>query len=145
MLFTFMGFAQGREKHLRERRACVGQTPSGCLCGISRCKMDTPRLNREGTVSYQAEDLFMVSGQRPAASCTTDITETIAASLAFAITAHAAQGQTLEAAIVDLQIGRGTSPIAGYVALTRVKRREDLLIYRAFDRDLFTKGSPRGP
>ena len=64
---------------------------------------------------------------------------------AFAITAYAAQGQTLEAAIVDLQIGRGTSPIASYVALTRVKRREDLLIYRPFDRDLFTKGGPRGP
>mgnify|MGYP001214493691 FL=1 len=64
---------------------------------------------------------------------------------AFAITAHAAQGQTLDAAIVDLQIGRGTSPIASYVALTRVKRREDILIYRPFDRDLFTKGSPRGP
>ena len=39
---------------------------------------------------------------------------------AFAITAHAAQGQTLKAAIVDLQIRRGTSPIAAYVALTRI-------------------------
>ena len=52
-----MGLAEGREEHFRERRACVGQTPSGRLCEISRCKMDTPRLNREGTVSYQAEDL----------------------------------------------------------------------------------------
>ena len=42
--------------------------------------------------------------------------------LAFAVTAHAAQGQTLDAAIVDLQIGLGTSPIASYVAVTRLKR-----------------------
>jgi len=64
---------------------------------------------------------------------------------AFAITAHAAQGQTLKAAIVDLQIGRGTSPIASYVALTRVAKREDLLIFRPFARDLFTQGPPEGP
>ena len=64
---------------------------------------------------------------------------------AFAITSHAAQGQTLAAAIVDLQIGRGTSSISSYVAITRVKTRNDLLIYRAFDRQLFTNGGPEGP
>ena len=64
---------------------------------------------------------------------------------AFAITAHASQGQTLLAAIVDLQIGRGTSPISSYVALTRVRKCEDLLIYRSFERELFTKVSPEGP
>ena len=61
------------------------------------------------------------------------------------MTAHAAQGQTLPAAIVDLQIGQGTSPIASYVALTRVKTRDDLLIYRPFEHSLFTKGSLEGP
>jgi len=64
---------------------------------------------------------------------------------AFAITAHASQGQTLDAAIVDLQIGKGTSPIASYVALTRVRSRGDLLIYRPFDRLLFNQGSLEGP
>ena len=64
---------------------------------------------------------------------------------AFAITAHASQGQTLEAAIVDLQQGVGVSTIASYVAMTRVKRREDLLIYRPFDRSVFTTGAPLGP
>ena len=64
---------------------------------------------------------------------------------AWAITAHTSQGQTLRAAIVDLQIGRGTSPIASYVAFTRVRKCEDLLIYRPFDRELFTQGSPEGP
>jgi len=33
----------------------------------------------------------------------------------------------------------------GYVALTQVQRREDLLIYRPFERELFTKGGRRGP
>ena len=64
---------------------------------------------------------------------------------AFAITAHAAQGQTLKAAIIDLHIGRDTSPIAAYVALTRVARISDLLIYRDFPLDSFTKGPPEGP
>ena len=64
---------------------------------------------------------------------------------AFAMTAHAAQGQTLPAAIVDLQLGRGVSVIASYVALTRVRHRRDLLIYRPFDFDIFTQGPPEGP
>ena len=64
---------------------------------------------------------------------------------AFAITAHGSQGQTLDAAIVDLQIGKGTSPISSYVAITRVRKRSDLLIYRSFDLTLFTRGSPKGP
>ena len=64
---------------------------------------------------------------------------------AFALMAHAAQGQTLAAAVVDLQIGRGTNPIASYVALTRMKTREDLLIYRPFDRALFTQGPQEAP
>ena len=64
---------------------------------------------------------------------------------AWAITAHTSQGQTLRAAIVDLQIGRGTSPIASYVAFTRVRRCKDLLIYRPFDKNIFTQGSPEGP
>jgi hypothetical protein len=63
---------------------------------------------------------------------------------AFARTAHAAQGQTLEAAIVDLQQGNGVSTIASYVAVTRVKTRKDLLIYRPFKREVFNEGAPRG-
>ena len=65
---------------------------------------------------------------------------------AFAITAHCSQGQTLtQGAIVDLRIGRGTSPIASYVAMTRVEKRQDMLIYREFERELFTSGPRRGP
>ena len=63
---------------------------------------------------------------------------------AFAMTAHASQGHNLPASIVDLQIGHGTSPIASYVAFTRVERRQDMIIYRPFDHSLFTNGSPEG-
>ncbi|HIF22532.1 MAG TPA: hypothetical protein EYQ27_11655, partial [Gemmatimonadetes bacterium] len=63
----------------------------------------------------------------------------------FAMTAHAAQGRTLLAAIIDLQIGRGVNPIASYVAMTRVKHRTDILIYRPFDREVFARGPPEGP
>ena len=64
---------------------------------------------------------------------------------AFSWTAHTAQGQTLPAAIVDMQIGTGTSPMSSYVAFTRVKKMEDLLIFRPFDLDLFNQGNLEGP
>ena len=65
---------------------------------------------------------------------------------AFATTSHAAQGQTFRhGAIVDLSIGGSTSPLSSYVALTRVRSRKDLLIYRPFDREPFTKGERPGP
>ena len=45
---------------------------------------------------------------------------------AFAITSHAAQGQTLKkGAIVDLCIGKGTNPLGSYVAMTRVTHRKN--------------------
>ena len=64
---------------------------------------------------------------------------------AYSITAHGSQGQTLRAAIIDLQIGRGVSCIASYVSMTRIRTRHDLLIFRNFDREVFTKGPPEGP
>jgi hypothetical protein len=48
-------------------------------------------------------------------------------------------------AIVDLRIGRGTSSIASYVAMTRVEKRDDMLIYRPFELDVFAKGAREGP
>ncbi|CAK0877809.1 unnamed protein product [Prorocentrum cordatum] len=66
---------------------------------------------------------------------------------AFGVTAHAAQGQTFkEGVIVDLSIGGGTSPLSSYVALTRVQRREDMLIFRPFDIAPYQKkGERKGP
>ena len=57
---------------------------------------------------------------------------------AFAMTAHAAQGQTFSnGAIVDMRLGGSSTAMASYVAITRVERREDLLIYRPFPRTLY--------
>ena len=60
---------------------------------------------------------------------------------AFASTAHAAQGQTLpQGVIADLQIGATGNPFTSYVAMTRVKDRQHLLIYRPFDAKPFQRG-----
>ena len=64
---------------------------------------------------------------------------------AFAMTSHAAQGQTFsKGAIVDLCIGGSSSTMSSYVAITRVECREDLLIYRPFPLQLFNKGQKPG-
>ena len=47
--------------------------------------------------------------------------------------------------VVDLEIGSGASPLTSYVAITRVRRREDILIFRPFAREIFARGSPEGP
>ena len=64
---------------------------------------------------------------------------------AFAMTAHSALGQAFtNGVIVDLNIGRSGSTMSSYVALTRVERREDLLIYTSFPLGLFNKGTKPG-
>ena len=50
----------------------------------------------------------------------------------YAMTAHASQGLTLDAAIVDLAVGAEMSPVASYVALSRVRSPDNLLIFRPF-------------
>ena len=59
---------------------------------------------------------------------------------AFACTAHAAQGQTLDCVIADLQQGRGVKTVASSVAITCVRARKSLLIYRPFDREPYCSG-----
>ena len=63
----------------------------------------------------------------------------------YAITAHASQGATLEAAIVDMQVPNTGSWISLYVALSRVRRADDLLIFRALDVAVMQQGDPLGP
>ena len=46
---------------------------------------------------------------------------------------------------MDLQIGRGVSAIASHVAMTRMKTRHGLLIFRNFDGEVFMQGEPEGP
>ena len=64
---------------------------------------------------------------------------------AYAITAHASQGQTLDAVIVGLQQGVGVNTIASSVAITRVRKRTDVAIYQPFDRALYSGGPLCGP
>ena len=51
----------------------------------------------------------------------------------------------MKAAIVDLMHGKGTSSITAHVALTRVCRRDDLIVYRPCVRSAFTGGPIEGP
>ncbi len=51
----------------------------------------------------------------------------------------------MAAVIIDLCLGRGVSAIASYVAMTRVRKREDLLIFRDFAREVFAQGCVEGP
>ena len=63
---------------------------------------------------------------------------------ALAITAHAAQGRTLGAVIADLERGRGVSWMSSYVAIARVRRRENLLIFWQFNRKAYNEGEMAG-
>eukprot|EP00438_Fugacium_kawagutii_P013325 Skav213524 [mRNA] locus=scaffold1184:334:2472:- [translate_table: standard] len=63
----------------------------------------------------------------------------------FATTAHAAQGQTYaEGAVVDMHIGDAGDPLTAYIALTRVKDRHGLFVYRPFPAGPFQKGAKVG-
>ena len=64
---------------------------------------------------------------------------------AWAMTSHAAQGQTFcQGAIVDLKIGGSSSTMSSYVAITRVEHRKHLLIFRPFPQELFNQGQTPG-
>jgi hypothetical protein len=52
---------------------------------------------------------------------------------------------TLPAAIVDLCFDDNMDPATAYVALSRVKTADDILIMQAFNITPFTQGSPLGP
>ena len=63
----------------------------------------------------------------------------------FATTAHAAQGQTCpEGVLMDMHIGDAGDPLAVYIALTRVKNRYGLFVYRPFAAAPFQKGAKKG-
>ena len=64
---------------------------------------------------------------------------------AFAITAHAAQGQTAkEKVVADLQIGDSGDPLTAYVAVTRVTGREGLAVLRPFTARPYQQGTRLG-
>ena len=93
---------------------------------------------------FQTERTWFLDGYRGKKAVLGIKRKQIPLAPALALTAHAAQGQTKEAVIADLVIGRGVSSISSYVALTRIRNREGLMIYRPFDREPFTQGIPPG-
>ena len=93
---------------------------------------------------FQTETIWFLNGYRGKRAVLAIKRKQVPLAPGFACTAHGAQGQTKEAVIADLAIGRGVSSIASYVAITRIKNREGLMIYRPFDLELFTEGIPQG-
>ena len=67
----------------------------------------------------------------------------------FGQTAHSVQGASLAAVIVDcLKVdicSKTTEMLAAYIGLSRVRRKEALLIAEPFSPALFTHGQPPGP
>ena len=67
----------------------------------------------------------------------------------FGQTAHSVQGASLKAVIVDcLKVdicSRETEMLAAYIGLSRVRRKEALLIAEPFSPALFCHGQPPGP
>ena len=64
---------------------------------------------------------------------------------AFAMTAHASQGKTLRAVLLDLNVDKRVDATFGTVAASRVCDREDVLILRPFPLFLFHRGAAEGP
>jgi hypothetical protein len=63
----------------------------------------------------------------------------------YARTAYNSQGMTLAAAIVDLCFDENMDPATAYVALSRVKTAEDILIMQSFSIEPFRQGAQLGP
>jgi hypothetical protein len=62
----------------------------------------------------------------------------------YARTAYSMQGFNLRSCKIDLNLG-GMDPVTGYVAATRFKRADDVIILQPFDIKIFQKGAPDQP
>ena len=63
----------------------------------------------------------------------------------FARTAYSLQGFTLPVGKVDLNLGTHSDPVTGYVALSRFKKADDVLILQAVDLETFQQGAAELP
>ena len=93
---------------------------------------------------FRTERTWYLDGYRKQKAALAIKRQQIPLAPALACTVHAAQGQSLKAVIADLALGTGVSSIASYVAITRVTRREGLLIFRPFQLEPFQKGLAEG-
>ena len=64
---------------------------------------------------------------------------------AYAMTAHASQGKTLPAVLLDLSVDKRVDITFGAVASSRISSRYDCLILRPFKHWLFERGVSEGP
>ena len=60
----------------------------------------------------------------------------------FANTVYSAQGLTIGTGVVDLKVGRNTDATTLYVAISRFRRADHLLILQPFDIDVLQQGEP---
>eukprot|EP00975_Prorocentrum_lima_P003712 810269-Prorocentrum_lima.AAC.1 len=61
------------------------------------------------------------------------------------MTAHGAQGKTLKAAIIELEVGDNANNSHGIVVTSRVRDRSSILILRPFERERYCQGHAEGP
>ena len=64
---------------------------------------------------------------------------------AYARSAYSMQGKTVERAIVDLLLRKGTDPATGYVTFSRFRDAAACLILQPFDVETFQQGEPLEP
>ena len=64
---------------------------------------------------------------------------------AFARTAYSMQGFTLPAGMVDLKMRDHGDPVTGYVAMSRFKKADDVLILQPFELATYQQGIPMQP
>ena len=60
----------------------------------------------------------------------------------FANTVYSSQGLTIGTGVVDLKVGRNTDATTLYVAISRFRRADHLLILQPFDIDVLQQGEP---
>ena len=60
----------------------------------------------------------------------------------FANTVYSSQGLTIGTGVVDLKVGRNTDSTTLYVAISRFRRADDLLILQPFDIEVLQQGEP---
>lgn len=63
----------------------------------------------------------------------------------FARTAYSMQGFTLPEGKVDLNMSSNTDPVTGYIALSRFKKADDVVIMQPFDISVFKQGAADQP
>ena len=103
-------------------------------------RLDGVFTARSSSLPNHASSSILVAGPRPQTADASHQSSADAAAPAFALTAHSAQGMTLDGVILDFVLPPGGNVITVYIAIARVRERTKLLITRAFPLQDFQKG-----